>query len=190
MIELIKRRVRAYLLKLRFFFSIKNISFKANLMLGKSSHLLLDSKSKVMKYGFVTVLDNSTFQSGKNLCICQGCEIILTPGAKLIIQNDVYIGSHSNIRCSGIISIGNNVRIAQNVSIIDSNYNLGNGIIGELSPNSVIIEDDVWIATGSIILPGVVISRGAVIGAGSVVTKNIDAYTLWAGNPAKWIKNI
>jgi len=189
MTESLKKRIRAYWLKINLFFSSKRISFSANLILGKSSVLSLDTKSKVMKYGFITLLDNSTFQSGKNLYICQGCEIILTKNARLSIKNNVYIGSNVNIRCSGKISIGNNVRIAQNVSIIDSNYSLCKGIIGELTPSKVIIEDDVWIAAGSIILPGVIISKGAVIAAGSVVTKSVNANTLWAGNPAKWVKD-
>ncbi len=53
----------------------------------------------------------------------------------------------------------------------------------------VIIGDRVWIAYRAIILPGVHIGEGAVIGAGSVVTKNVDPFTIVAGNPAKFIKN-
>jgi len=190
MIESIKRRVRAYILKLSFLFSLKRISFKANLILGKSSRLLLEFNSTVMKYGFVTVLENSTFKSGKNLHICQFSEIILTRNALLIIKDNVYIGSNVNIRCSGEMSIGNNVRIAQNVSLIDTNYDFKNGKIGELIPDKIVIEDNVWVAAGCVILPGVVIGRGAIIGAGSIVTKSVTASSLWAGNPAKWIKDL
>ena len=51
----------------------------------------------------------------------------------------------------------------------------------------VIIEDDVWIGARSIILPGVTIGRGSVIAAVSVVTKDVEEYTLVGGNPAKLI---
>ena len=55
---------------------------------------------------------------------------------------------------------------------------------GLTRPRPVIIEDDVWIGTKVIILPGVHIGKGSVIGAGAVVTKNIPAYSIAAGNPA------
>ena len=52
----------------------------------------------------------------------------------------------------------------------------------------IIFEDDVWIGANAIILSGVTIGEGAIIGAGSVVTKNVEPYTIFAGNPAKKIK--
>ncbi|MEH1965208.1 MAG: acyltransferase [Nostoc sp.] len=52
----------------------------------------------------------------------------------------------------------------------------------------VIIGDRCWIAYRAIILPGVTIGEGAVVGAGSVVTKDIEPYTVVAGNPARFIK--
>ena len=51
-----------------------------------------------------------------------------------------------------------------------------------------IIENDVWIGIGSIIKAGVTIHNGAVVGAGSVVTHDVPAYEIWAGNPARLIR--
>jgi acetyltransferase-like isoleucine patch superfamily enzyme len=51
----------------------------------------------------------------------------------------------------------------------------------------VIIEDDVWIGYGAIVLSGVTVSRGAIIGAGAVVTTSVPAYAVVVGNPAKVI---
>jgi acetyltransferase-like isoleucine patch superfamily enzyme len=53
---------------------------------------------------------------------------------------------------------------------------------------SVIIEDNVWIGGGSIILPGVTIGSGAVIGAGSIVIKSVPPFSVAVGNPARVIK--
>ena len=54
----------------------------------------------------------------------------------------------------------------------------------------IIIEDDVWLATGVIVLPGTTIRRGSVISAGSVVSGTIEEYSLVAGNPAKVMKKL
>jgi acetyltransferase-like isoleucine patch superfamily enzyme len=62
----------------------------------------------------------------------------------------------------------------------------------DLKPSArpVIVEDDVWIGTRAVILPGVRIGYGSVIGAGSVVTKDVPPMTVVAGIPAKPIKKI
>ncbi len=57
-----------------------------------------------------------------------------------------------------------------------------------LSKGDIIVEDDVWIGQGATIMSGVHIGQGAVIGAGSIVNKDIEAYSVVAGVPAKLIK--
>lgn len=58
----------------------------------------------------------------------------------------------------------------------------------ELTKENCIIEHDVWIGTGAVVLRGVVIGTGAVIGANAVVTKDIPPYAIAVGCPAKVIK--
>ena len=53
----------------------------------------------------------------------------------------------------------------------------------------VIVEDDVWIGSGAIILSGVTIGKGAIIAAGSVVTKDVPSCEIWGGNPARKIRD-
>ena len=53
----------------------------------------------------------------------------------------------------------------------------------------IIIDDDVWIGYGSIIMPGVHIGKGAVIASGSIVTKSVPPYTIVGGVPAAYIRN-
>lgn len=72
-------------------------------------------------------------------------------------------------------------------------YELGKGYMDELKKEygdnpPVIIEDDVWIGANAIILRGVTIHNGAVVGAGAVVAKDVEPYSIVAGNPAKEIK--
>lgn len=97
--------------------------------------------------------------------------------------------------------IGNYVSIAPDVLFIpESEHDYSNLLtypfkvmtLGEkyeaFSKGSIIVEDDVWIGARSIILSGVRIGQGAVIAAGSVVTKDVEPYSIVGGNPAKLIK--
>ena len=56
------------------------------------------------------------------------------------------------------------------------------------SKGDIVIGNDVWIGNGALILSGVTVGHGAIIGAGSVITKDIEAYAIYAGNPAKLIR--
>ena len=53
---------------------------------------------------------------------------------------------------------------------------------------TITVNDNVWLATGAIVLPGVVIGEGAVVAAGAVVTKDVEPWTVVGSNPAKFIK--
>ena len=90
--------------------------------------------------------------------------------------------------------ISDNVLFAGNVTILGKNAHtfdtpcktIWSGERGDTPP--VIIEDDVWIGFGSIIMSGVTIGAGAVVAAGSVVTKDVPPCAIVGGNPAKIIK--
>ena len=58
----------------------------------------------------------------------------------------------------------------------------------DLKESSIRIQDNCWIATGAMILSGVTVGEGAVVAAGAVVTKDVEPWTVVAGNPAKFIK--
>jgi acetyltransferase-like isoleucine patch superfamily enzyme len=104
------------------------------------------------------------------------------------------IGELNNIRASGgKIIIGDNCQISQNVSLIAANHNIKkNKLIIEQPWNEemvdIIIANDVWIGANTTILPGVIIKEGAIVAAGSVVTKDVEEYSIVAGIPAKTIK--
>ena len=85
-------------------------------------------------------------------------------------------------------NIGNAVRCSDNASIDGSVWHPNDPRCGEPAP--VIIEDNVWLGLNVIVLKGVTIGKNSVIGAGSVVTRNIPANVIAAGNPCRVIKDL
>lgn len=130
-----------------------------------------------------------------------GRGVVLWAKHNISIGRNFYIGRNSQIECDAII--GNNVIFANYVALIgryDHHY-LQIGIPTRLATqirdkdyawkgldSKVVIEDDVWIGYGAIILSGVKIGAGSIVAAGSVVTSNVEPYAIVGGNPAKFIK--
>ena len=86
------------------------------------------------------------------------------------------------------ITIGDNVCIGEDVRLLTGTHDLGSATF-DLVIKPIDIGDNVWIATGAIILPGVKIGEGAVVAAGAVVTKDVKPWTVVGGNPARFLKN-
>lgn len=112
---------------------------------------------------------------------------------KLIIGDNSWIGQSCFFHSAGGITVGEGVGIGPGVRILTSQHSSKDPqipiICSELSFGEVIIEDNCDIGIGSIILPGITIREGAIIGAGSVVTRDISGYAVWAGNPARFLRN-
>lgn len=129
---------------------------------------------------------------------------VIQVGQKTKIQKNVYIGDGNNIaighNCQinenvklDNVEIGNHVMIAPGVTIIGKMHNFQNLDIpmilqGVNQSKKTIIEDDIWIGTNAIIMPGVKIEKGVIVAAGGIVTKNCNAYGVYGGVPAKLIK--
>ena len=111
----------------------------------------------------------------------------ITIGNDCGINSGVYILGHSKV------IIGNNVVLSVDVKIIDAGLDL-NDFIRIKKPqhiaSTVVIQDDVWIGAGAIILPGVTVGKKSVVAAGAVVTKDVPPYVVVAGNPAKIIREL
>lgn len=109
---------------------------------------------------------------------------------------DVTIGARTRVGLSntviGPVRIGNDVRLAQNVVLSGLNHNyqeLSEPIHSQgVSTVPIIIEDESWIGANAVIVPGVTVGRHSIVAAGSVVTKNVPAYSVVGGNPARVIK--
>ena len=112
-------------------------------------------------------------------------------GENVYFPSDVVI-SQVFVRSRSCLTLGNRVSIGPRVTfILDSAPNFSQ-IRSLLTPKvpEIIVEDDAWIGANSVILSGVRIGRDAVIGAGSVVTKDVEPFTIVAGNPARVIKRL
>ncbi len=111
----------------------------------------------------------------------------LQEGASVVIGNNCGF-SGTTIGCARSITLGNNVRCGANTLITDTDWHMDDPRSGICKP--IVIEDNVWLGINSSVLKGVIIGKNSVIGAGSVVTKNIPANVIAAGNPCRVIKKI
>lgn len=111
-------------------------------------------------------------------------------GSNISIGNNCYINHGVTILDSYEVEIGNNVFFAPGVIVTAVTHPLQAEKRRELIIKKVTIEDDAWIGAGAVIFPGVTIHRGAVIAAGAIVNRDVDAFTVVGGTPAKFIKKI
>ncbi|KXS41630.1 MAG: galactoside-O-acetyltransferase [Methanolobus sp. T82-4] len=90
------------------------------------------------------------------------------------------------------IIIGDRVAIGPNVILLSSSDPNNSRIYPyvKIHRGKVTVADDAWIGAGSIIMPDIYIGEGSVVGAGSVVTKNVEAFSIVAGVPAKKIGDV
>ncbi len=109
------------------------------------------------------------------------------------IKGKTFIGPGVCIAGPGNIMIGKNCLIAAHVGIFANNHNFADPdrCITEqgVTSKGITIEDDCWLGHAVTVLDGVTIGQGSVIGAGAVVTKNIPAYSVAVGTPARVIKS-
>lgn len=150
---------------------------------------------------------------GKNSMV--GCSFIFeSDNGQISIGEQTFINSNTQLISRSKITIGDNVTIAWNCIIYDHNshsldylerrkditrqlddYRDGKNFIAgkdwsKVASKPIVIQNDVWIGLGCIILAGVTIGEGAIVGAGSVVRADVPAWTVVAGNPAEIIKNL
>jgi acetyltransferase-like isoleucine patch superfamily enzyme len=104
----------------------------------------------------------------------------------------VSIGPFCFFASRSHIDIGSNVAIGSGTHILAGGHSFEDPetpvIRQERISKGVVIEDNAWIGTGSKILDGVTVGRDSIVGAGSVVTKDVPAYTMVLGNPARVIQ--
>lgn len=158
------------------------------------SHSLLATDISLLSPQYISIGD---YTSVMRHCVLETCSIEgRTPCLK--IGNRVSLGEYSHITCANYIEIGNGVLTGRFVLISDNSH--GGSSIKEIgisplarkiySKGRIYIGDNVWIGDKATILANVTIGKGAIIAANTVVTKDVPAYAVVAGCPAKIIKMI
>jgi acetyltransferase-like isoleucine patch superfamily enzyme len=114
-----------------------------------------------------------------------------SPHKDIAFGDCVHFGRDCTVWCDA--EFGDKILVARNVAFIgrdDHRYDVIGKTICD-SPRGdtlkVIVEDDVWIGHGAIILSGVTIGRGSIVAAGAIVTKDVQPYSITGGNPARII---
>jgi putative colanic acid biosynthesis acetyltransferase WcaF len=105
----------------------------------------------------------------------------------LTIGDEVWIGENVWIDNLVMVTLGSNVCISQGAVLLTGSHDYKKSTFN-LITGSVILEDGVWIGALSIVNQGVTIASHAVLTSGSVATKNLDAYSVYQGNPAVKIR--
>ena len=133
---------------------------------------------------------------GKNSVLERDVTVWIAPEAEaeptIGLGERVYIGRNTYLGAYLPVTIGANSIIGAYSYLISGNHRYerrdvpirDQGFTGA----AIVLEEDVWLGTHVVVLPGVRIGRGAIIAAGSIVNKNIPEYQIWGGTPARFLK--
>jgi acetyltransferase-like isoleucine patch superfamily enzyme len=140
-----------------------------------------------------------------NDCLISGELITQTDASRIHIGNNVFIAGSTRLDCAAAITVEDDVLIAHRCLVMDSdNHSLvyrerredlrswraGGRDWGVCKSAPVRIARGAWLGAGTIVLKGVTIGTGTIVGAGSTVTRDLPAWTIAAGNPARVIRDL
>lgn len=147
---------------------------------------------------FVSWLPKPFYRWHVLLLKCFGCHIhghvFISPSCRIYapwlleMGNHSCLGKNSEIYNLGPVRIGERTTLAQYVYVCNGTHDLSNPIL-PLMVGNVDIGNDVFVGAKAILLPGLSIANGCVIGAGSVLAKCTEPFKIYAGNPAKYLKD-
>ncbi len=150
-------------------------------------------KGKFVIYEGVTILGFENIELGNNVRFSKNSYIFANDNGYLKIGDNSSVSPNSQIGAShGKIIIGNNCLIASFCVLRASNHNFDKTDIPILEQGhkygEIILEDDVWIASNSVVTANTRIGKSSIVGAGSVVTKDVEPFSIVGGVPAKLIR--
>jgi acetyltransferase-like isoleucine patch superfamily enzyme len=115
-----------------------------------------------------------------------------SPHKHIVLGDDVGIGPNSVLQCD--VEIGNKVLIAGNVAMVGSDDHCFTKVgvamwdAGRGDAKKVVIEDDVWIGHGAVILSGARIGRGSIVGAGALIVGDVAPYSVMLAQKARAVR--
>ena len=116
----------------------------------------------------------------------------VTGEGRLTVGDCSFINHDCLIDTAGDVTIGRNVALANRVSLLTSGHEMDDprARAGRRVLAPVVVEDGAWLGANVTVLPGVTIGAGAVVAAGSLVRADVPPHTLWAGVPARFIREL
>ena len=161
----------------------------AQITVARGSRLVLGSPHFTGRPCSVHLRAGARLTASGSAAIMRGTKILVSTGGHLELGQNSYINFNATVTCFEHISIGADCAIAWNTNILDANIH-ELIIDGAPRPRSrpISIGDNVWIGTGASVLSGVTIGDGAVVAACSVVTSDVPARSVVAGNPARVVR--
>jgi acetyltransferase-like isoleucine patch superfamily enzyme len=162
---------------------------------------------------FLATPEDRTYLSAGENCLLNAAFIFEAKTGQISLGDRCYLGAGSSILCRNRVSLGNDVTIAWDVTIYDHDSHsmdwrdravavkLFYERYGEpdcfdrldwtrVGSAPIVIQDRVWIGFGATILKGVSIGEGAIVASCSVVTRDVEPYTVVAGNPAREVRKL
>lgn len=118
---------------------------------------------------------------GKNLVIKNN--VCIKFPWKLSIGDNVWLGEYVWIDNLDYVTIGNNVCISQGALLLTGNHDYTSSSF-DYRNAPITIEDGGWIGAKSVVCPGIIVHSHAILTVGSIITQNMDAYSIYKGNPA------
>lgn len=155
-------------------------------------------RGTVLSHRYKELRGTENISIDKCTYLAEGLYLCSWQGGTITIGDFCSFGAYNHITASNAIKIGNHILTGKWVTITDNSHGMStkedmtkHPLSRQLhSKGPVVIGNNVWIGEKVTILPNVTIGDGAIIAANSVITKDVPAYSVVGGNPAKIIKQV
>lgn len=163
------------------------------ILIDKDSILEIGENVELRRNVEIRVHGKSKIRIGNNVRIDRGVRLLSANNAVIALNDGCRIGLYSVFNGGDSITIGKKTLVSGYVYLQTSMHNYGdvrkNVQDQGYSHKPIILEEDTWLGTHVVVLPGVTIETGSVVGSSSVVTKSVSKNQIVAGVPAKKIKD-
>lgn len=166
------------------------VSIESNVEVYGAHNIEIEDFAHISRNVFINAqAQNNRVYIGSEVILERGIKIVELDNSKIEIGARTFINSDVWINGPGHIKIGQDCLIGPRSAIIANSREFNDAKqkinLQKITGKGIVIENDCWLGYGVTVLDGVTIGQGSVIGAGSVVTKDIPAYSVAVGVPAK-----